>query len=142
MGGSKQLLNGNILSYAVGINNFVRWGDAAEISGNLYTVASMSSAFLVEDQIVPVSLSLGAGSNQKASRSFGVFTGIATRGPYEMDWSMAFNADRWTIGTTVYSSLLEKLNPLDTVVQLGIDDVFDQVSERRFLINVTVPFQY
>lgn len=128
------------ISLAVGVNNLVSWGAAERINKNVYGVASLGSALEIGSDIVPVSVSVGAGSRQKDNEEFGVFAGLGVQVSEIVDMSAAFNSSRWMMGMTFKLNRLERSLLRNFVVQVGVDDLFNNDQNRRGVLVVAVPF--
>ncbi len=131
------------ISLAAGVNSLVTWGAAKRMSENVYGVVSIGSAFELGDTVVPVSMSFGAGSRQKHSRDFGVFAGLGLGITDIVDASVGYNASRWIMGLNLKFSQLSNSPILNRfVVQLGVDDVFNNDKNRRGVFVVAMPFYF
>lgn len=128
------------ISFAVGVNNIVAWGVATHIDDNVYGVATFGSAVTLGGQTFPVSATFGAGSKQKSNVEFGMFGGLGLGLNSYLDLSAGYNASRWLAGLNFRFSKLE--NPIlrQLIVQVGVDDVFDNNHNRREVFIVAMPF--
>lgn len=128
------------ISIAMGVNNQIAWGNAERINKNVYGVVSVGSAVEIGGNIVPVSVSLGAGSKQKDNLDLGYFGGLGVKLSDVVDLSAGYNATRWVTGLNFSLSrssvpVLQKL-----VFQIGIDDVLNNDNNRRGVFIVALPF--
>ena len=128
------------ISLAAGVNNLIAWGEAERINENVYGVATLGSSVMLGGSVVPFSLSLGAGAKQKQNEEFGMFAGLGANLSDLIDVSAGYNASRWVTGLTFKLYRLD--NPIlrRFVVQLGVDDVFDNDHNRRGVLIVAMPF--
>ena len=131
------------ISLAAGVNSLVTWGAAKRVNENVYGVVSIGSALELGDTIVPVSVSFGAGSRQKHNAEFGVFAGLGLGITDMVDASVGYNASRWVTGLNLKFSQLSNSPILSRlVVQLGVDDVFNNDNNRRGVFVVAMPFYF
>lgn len=129
-------------SIAIGGNNLIAWGDAEEIDENIFAVGSYATAVMINDHAYGVSISLGAGTKQKSSTSFGAFAGLGLKAHPSVDVALGFNANRWVAGITVPLGELIDVEIGDGIyLQVGVDDVLDDQENRRGVMNVSIPFQ-
>ncbi|WP_068867318.1 hypothetical protein [Prosthecochloris sp. CIB 2401] len=128
------------VAIAAGVNNLVAWGDAERINENYYGVVSIGTAVEMLQAIVPVSVSLGAGSKQKDNERFGVFAGLGVKLSTAVDMSAGYNASRWVGGMTFNLSQTGVPILRDLIMQVGVDDIFDTNHNRRGVFIVALPF--
>jgi|GEM_PF-6885739 len=126
------------ISLAVGVNNFVSWGDADLIEENVYSVMTFGSAVVVDETALPVTVSVGVGSKQKDNDSFGMFAGVGVGIANNVDVSLGYNASRWMAGFGIDVPGVPLVRRL--FIQLGVDDLFNENDNRRGVLIVAVPF--
>lgn len=132
------LVPDGISSVALGVGNVVRWGDASEEKRNLtVSYSTLASLPFPAHAPAPVMVSLGYGSAIKnLERDPAIFFGAGVGIHRYVSGGISWAGDEWLGGITVYPPA----DDLSLQVSVGVGDITERVSSRRFLVILSLVF--